>query len=222
MKQQQTVSPRASRNFVQRVFQRLRVFFGLALPDKFSLYYGPKSDVINFELAFTLAGRAFYWCPDQTEMPTSRGLAALAIYEEMRMGVTKEYIEAHCREVDEILSKPRPTIKELGRLNTLHQNLKDRSKLMILPDYIFKLASVIFIERDEPAFTYDWKLNNEKIKMFRQHADVDFFLTTPLRNLLPHLTLPEKDSQTYLKLNQEIDRAHWDFLNAISELESNN
>lgn len=224
MKQQQNNSSQTrSLNFARTVFKRLRIFFGFDLPDKFQLYYGPRSDLMmNFELAFTLAGKSYYWTPDQTEMPTARGLAALAIYEEMRMGVTKEYIEKHCEEVDKILSKTRPSIQELGRLVTLHDNLRDRSKLMILPDYIFKLASVVFVERDESPFTYDWKLNNEKIRLFKQHGDVAFFLTTPLKNLLPHLTLPEKDSQKYLNLNEQIDQMHWAFLNSITELESKN
>jgi len=192
------------------------------LPDQFRLYGGPQSDFINFELAFTLGGKSFYWCADQSELPTARGLAAIAIYEEMRMCVTKEYLIAHCEAVDKILEKPRPSIAELTRLATLHENLRDRAKLVVLPDYIYKLASVVFIEANESPFTYDWKMNHEKIALFKQHGDIAFFLNTPLKQLIPHLTLPENDTQQYLTLAEQVDQAHWDFLNNISADQFNN
>lgn len=201
-----------SLNIVQKLFKRIREFLGLVPPDKFQLVNPANNNQINFEIAFTLAGRNYYWVPDQTEIPAGRGLAALAIYEEMRMGVTKEYLELHCKAVKELLSQRKI---DLTTLALIHNNLSQRAQLMILPDYVYKLASVVFIEQNESPFTYDWRLNQEKIELFKQHGDLSFFLTTPLRNLIPHLTLPENDIEKYLQAVDRVDKLHQQILSDV-------
>lgn len=210
--QPKTTSKKKSGNVFQRFSRSLREFFGFSLPEKFILNNAFNGSVIKFERAFTLAGRDYFWCPDQSEMPVSRGLAALAIYEEMRMGVTKEYIQKHVEEVRALL-KGKASL-DISRLVRLNDNLGDRAKLMVLPEYIYKLASVVFIEQSESPYSYDWKFNAEKIKLFKEHGDLDFFLSTPLGKLIPLSEQPRGDMQSYFRVAEEIDRQHWSELSA--------
>lgn len=196
------------RPFPSNVIHAIKKFFGLALPDKFLV-----DNRATFELAFIIEGRSFYWCPDPSEAPAGRSLAALHINDEIKMRVSKEYLDRHCEEVDEILNKPRPSISDLARLQKLHKNLKERAQLMILPEFIYKLASVVFLEQGESPHTYNYQTNAEKIQLFKRVPDsLNFFLSTPLKNLIPSLALPRGDSRKYLRVIEEVDRLHWETL----------
>lgn len=196
------------RPLVNRIVFSIKKFFGFALPDTFVL-----NDTIVYELAFVLNNKPYYWVADQTSVPAYRALAALTIYQEMEMGVDKAYLIKHSDEVDAILAKQRPSIKELARLQTLHKNLKERAQLMVLPDYVYKLASVVFLAENESPLGYDFEFNAKKIEEFRKDAGVAFFLTTPIKNLIPFLKLPRGDIRQYLKVTEEIEKMHQEILN---------
>ena len=157
--------------------------------------------------AFSL-GSTDYWMFDSTnEVPTGRFFAAMGVYAEMEMNCSKEYLEQHIKAMDKILSDPKKiSMKHIVQLNT---NLKERLDLMPFPEFIYKLASVIFFDKTESLYSYDYDYNKLKIERWKAAGGtLDFFSKTPLKELVPSLTMPEKDTQTYLTVTKFIRETH--------------
>jgi len=164
--------------------------------------------------AFSIGGTS-YWMFDSTnEVPTGRFFAAMGIYKEMEMNVDKDYLTAHVKAMDKILSDPKKVaIKYILQLNI---NLAERLELMPMEDYVYKLASVIFFDKNESIYSYDYDYAKQKIKKWKAAGGtLDFFSNTPLKELVPSLTMPEKDSQTYLTAARMIQETHQALLSKI-------
>ena len=164
--------------------------------------------------AFLLGGTDYWMFDSTTEVPTGRFFAAMGIYAEMEMNCNKEYLETHVRAMDKILSDPKKiSIKNVLQLNT---NLKERLDLMPMEDYIYKLASVIFFDKTESLYSYDYDYNAAKIKRWKAAGGtLGFFSATPLKELVPSLSLPEKDTLTYLSVTKMINETHQALLTGI-------
>jgi len=157
--------------------------------------------------AFSIGGKD-YWMFDSTnEVPTGRFFAAMGVYAEMEMNCNKEYLETHVKAMDKILSDPKKiSMKHIVQLNI---NLKERLDLMPFPEFIYKLASVIFFDDTESLYSYDYDYNKLKIEKWKAAGGtLDFFSATPLAELVPSLNMPAKDTQTYLTVSKFISETH--------------
>jgi hypothetical protein len=157
--------------------------------------------------AFSIGGTDYFMFESTTEVPTGRFFAAMGIYAEMEMNCDKKYLEAHTKAMEKLLSDPKKiSIQYIAQLNI---NLKERLELMPMPDFIYKLASVIFFDASESLYAYDYDYNAQKIARWKAAGGtLDFFLKTPLVELIPSLKLPERDTQTYLTVTKMIDETH--------------
>lgn len=157
--------------------------------------------------AFSIGGTDYFMFDSSSEIPTGRFFAAMAIYAEMEMNCTKEYLEAHCKAMKKILSDPkRISIQYIAQLNI---NLEERLELMPMPDFIYKLASVVFFDKSESLYSYDHDYNSKKIDKWKAAGGtLDFFSKTPLAELVPLLKMPERDTQTYLTVTSLIKETH--------------
>lgn len=166
--------------------------------------------------AFSIGGVDYWYFDNAMEVPTGRLLAASAIYDEMGMGCDDKYLQMHCDAMDKILSNPKKI--DLQSIMQLNINMKER-KTLLMPDFIYKLASVIFFDKTEPYFSYDFEYNEKKIVRWKAAGGtLDFFLNTPIKTLVPSLNLPERDAQTYLQVVKLIDETHRALLtNILSE-----
>lgn len=157
--------------------------------------------------AFSLAGVDYWMYDSALEVPTGRFFAAMGVYTEMEMNCNKEYLEAHCKAMEKLLSDPKKI--QLTYIMQLNVNLSERVKLMPMPEYIYKLASVIFFDKSESLYSYDYEYNKLKIEKWKAAGGtLDFFSKTPLKELVPALTMPERDTQTYLTVNKMVDEIH--------------
>lgn len=170
--------------------------------------------------AFSIGG-IDYWCFDNThEVPTGRMLAALAIYGELEMRCDRKYLELHTSAVEKLFSDPKKiSISHLVQLNI---NLKERLNLAPFPDHIYKMASVIFFDKDESLYSYDFEYNRKKIDKWKAAGGtLDFFSQTPLVELIPSLKMQGKDLHSYSQVVDLIDQTHRMFLQELtSEKES--
>lgn len=156
--------------------------------------------------AFRLNGKRYFMYEDATKAPTGRQLSAIAIYEEFNMRMTKEYMELHVRAVEKILNSNPVRLTVLAQIN---QNMKERLQLAILPDHVYKLASVTYFDETESPYEYNYAYNNEKIKEWKANGGtLDFFLKTPLKDLIPSLQLPEESAATYFQVSEMIANLH--------------
>lgn len=167
--------------------------------------------------AFSIGNKDYWMFDSTTEVPTGRFFAAMGVYYEMEMNCDKKYIQDHCDAVDKIISDPKKiSIKNLALLNNY---LRERTEMMPYPEFIYKLASVIFFDDTESLYAYDYEYNKGKIERWKAAGGtLDFFLATPLKELVPSLKLPKKDTQTYLMVSEQVQRIHLAHLtNILSE-----
>ena len=166
------------------------------------------------EPAFELSGIRYFQFSNQEEVPTGRQFAALAVYNEMEMRCNREYLELHCKAMDKLLSDPKKI--HIGYIAQINANLQDRLALMVTPDFIYKLASVVFFDESESPYKYDYVYNEAKIKKWKQDgATLDFFLQTPLKSLVPFLTAQENVSEIYSQVAEQVAEIHHRLLTDI-------
>lgn len=157
--------------------------------------------------AFTCGGVTYYCWDDAFNQPYERALKALTFYEEFRMRTTREFLVRHCDSVDAILNNPKKI--EVGRLAILNKQLKERLEWIMEPDILYKLASVIFFDKNESPFTYDFKYSARKIEHWKKHTGMnDFFLQMPIVQLIPYLKGSEINFEAYSKLVRDMTQIH--------------
>jgi len=157
--------------------------------------------------AFSIGGVDYWMYDSALEVPTGRFMAAQGVYFEMEMNADKDYLLSHCKAMEKILSDAkRISLQTLMQLNI---NLRERLDMMPMPEYIYKFASVIFFDKSESCYSYDYEYNRNKIEIWKAAGGtLDFFSRTPLKELVPSLTMPEKDIQTYLTVSAMVHEIH--------------
>lgn len=164
--------------------------------------------------AFTLGGIDYFQFANQEEVPTGRQFAALMVYNEMDMRCDREYLELHCRAMDKLLSDPKKI--QVGYIAQINANLKDRLNLMVVPDFIYKLASVVFFDESESPYKYDLDYNEKKIAKWKEDpGTLDFFLQTPLKELVPFLKAQQDVSSMFSSLAEQVAKTHQALLTGI-------
>jgi hypothetical protein len=164
--------------------------------------------------AFRIGGTRYWMFDSQFDAPTGRQLAALAVYREMEMRCDREYLKKHCEAMDRVLSdKTKISLQYIVRLNA---NMQERLEMMPLPDYVYKLASVVFFDETESPYSYDYEYADKKIAKWKEAGGtLDFFMRTPLRDLMPSSIIPEGSSGIYTEIARRIDRTHRQLLTDI-------
>ena len=170
----------------------------------------PRFKVFNNEMAveaFRHNGKVYYHFQDSFKIPAGRTLCALAIYEELRMRCSREYLEKHVKATEIILSDPKKiNIQTIALMNA---NLKERLNLVPFPDHIYKLASVTFFDDTENPASYDFSYNKKKIEEWKKDPDLlDFFLQTQFSDLIPFSNIQGANAQTYFQVAEQIDQIH--------------
>lgn len=168
--------------------------------------------------AFEIGNVTYWQYDDSKEVPSGRFFAAMGIYTEMEMNCSKDYLQSHIRAMEKVLSNPKSI--RIDYIMQMNVNLKERVEmLMPFEDYIYKLASVVFFDKSESLYSYDYEYNKLKIERWKAAGGaLDFFSKTYLAELVPSLSMPEKDTQTYLTVTRAIEeihrRLHFDILSA--------
>lgn len=170
----------------------------------------PKFKVFNNEMAveaFRHNGIVYYHFADSFKIPAGRTLCALAIYEELRMRTSREYLEKHTRAMEIILSDPKKI--NIQAIAVMNKNLRERLDLVPFPDHIYKLASVTFFDETESPFGYDFAYNAKKIAKWKEDPGIlDFFLRTQFSDLIPFSSTQSANAQTYFQVAEEINQYH--------------
>lgn len=165
--------------------------------------------------AFRLGGTVYYMFDNQLDAPAGRQMAALAVYNEMEMRCDRDYLVQHCKAMRRILSDPKKIdIQNIVRLNLF---LEERLELMVLPEFIYKLASIVFFDETESPYSYDFEYCARKIKKWKEAGGtLDFFMKTPLKELIPSLNTQGVDLKMSFQIASQIDETHRRTLTSIS------
>lgn len=157
--------------------------------------------------AFACGGEIYYAYDDIFNVPYERAMVALNFYEELRMRTTKDFLLLHVKAVEDILSHPKKI--DLGQIAILNRQLKERLEWIVEPDLVYKLASVVFFDKNESPTNYDYKYGQQKIKKWKKSEDINaFFLRMPIQKLVPFLQDCEVDFLLYSKVLEKMSTAH--------------
>lgn len=164
------------------------------------------------EFAFEVAGMKYYQFDDVFNLPYERGLMALAVYEEVRMRCSREYLQKHVEACRKILHDNKI---DIYKLNALNEQMSDRLDLAIDTDLLYKLASVVYFDKNENPAVYEPEYCNKKIAFWRGNKDVNaFFLQKPLVELIPFLKDVDFDLNTYSEMVEATNKIHSEILQA--------
>lgn len=164
--------------------------------------------------AFMIDGVKYFQFADPFNVTTGRYFATIAAYEELQMRCDKEYLEAHTKATEEIINNPKGF--KLTWLAKINENLKERMELMPTADFIYRLASVLFFDESESAHVHDYAYAAKKIERWKQHrSTLDFFLSRPLKSLMPSLNISTENSQMYLEVAEKLDKIHRGYITSL-------
>lgn len=160
--------------------------------------------------AFVIDGVKYFQFSDPFNITTGRYFATIAAYEELQMRCDREYLELHVAAVDNVLNQPKVKMTWLAQMN---QNLKDRLDLMPTSEFVYKLAAVLFFDESESAHVHDYAYGEVKIDRWKKdRAVLDFFLSRPLKEIMPSLNMPTENSQMFMGVAEKIDVMHRKFI----------
>jgi hypothetical protein len=156
------------------------------------------------EFAFNCGGIDYFEFVDKNNLPYERGLEALTFYQEMQNGVTNDYLKAYNAKMNQLLSDPKKiNVNEIAKLQG---RFEERCNYIVSKDIIYKVASVAFVDKNEPLTRYDYKLNEKKIRNWKENAGDSFFLSMPVKKLIPFLMKSGDTSLMYLNIVEKIDQ----------------
>ena len=175
-----------------------------------------------------ILGTQYYYHKDIMSTPCQRYLYLSNYLQEYDMKFDREYLiqELEAREKLEQEIENQFVVKggainlkklldKISDLKKLTMQAKERLELIVEPDVIYKIASVVlFDEKENPAF-YDPKHGVEKVQKWRDGEVTDFFLTMPLQKLLNLRKLSEGDLGTYLKVAKAVKKEHLESISTI-------
>lgn len=175
----------------------------------------PEIDYVYKE-AFKVGGITYYEMDDLFNMPYQRGTACLRYYAEFNMRVDREFLEGHVKAVDELLQFVPGKAIDLVKIKQLNNQLRDRMNWIIDEDLAYKLASVVYFDKNEHPTVYDSKYNIEKIAHWKKHASAkEFFFMQPLTRLIPFLKEYEENFETYLMVMEKVKQKYQDDISSI-------
>jgi hypothetical protein len=158
--------------------------------------------------AFRHNGKIYYNFADNFKMPAGRAICALAIYEELRMRCTADYLRKHIAATKAILNPSDKKIK-LTDLAIINNNLEERLNLAPFPDHIYKLASVVYFDETESPYNYDFSYNQKKIAEWKKDGELlYFFLNMPFSDLMQFGKLSTAHAQSYFNTAEMINQIH--------------
>lgn len=166
----------------------------MKLLDRIKSFLEPKykreaSTVIEF--AFSIGGVDYFQCGagEFTNMPFNRAEKAMVFYEELKANIDYNYLLWITNEIEALLDKGK-----LTKVANLVSLIKERLSLAPEPDLVLKLASVMYFDKNESIYDYDFAYNKKKIANWKTHKLDAFFLKMPIEKLLPHIDFSKIDS----------------------------
>ena len=159
--------------------------------------------------AFKSGGKQYYQFEDINNMMTGRAFTCIDYYHELSSRVTREYLEQHCAKMDELFSADSINVMEIAKIES---QLKERLTMVVDPDIVYKIASVVYFDESESPWSYDFKYNQKKIERWKSLSLNDFFFMIRVKDLIPLGNLSNQDLETYIKVGEKINKRHLDNL----------
>lgn len=158
--------------------------------------------------AFVDGGIQHYMIKDTFDTFSHRALSALSVYEKWNMKCNREYLDLFTKTIDKLLSDPAQI--NVGEIYIANKNLKERLQWALpTEDVIYEFASVVFFDNTESPYKYDPDYAKVKIARWKKNNSIeDFFLSIPIKDLIPCPNISKQDLQTYFQIVKTLDKKH--------------
>lgn len=172
------------------------------------------------EFAFEVGGKRFFSFKNDMAMPVERALSAQDIYNEIALGVDKEYLKTLFTTLAKFLDKGK-LVDASSLLKMASGRLTHISNVQLM----YKLASVLYIEEGEDPRRFDMAAAERKIEFWLENEkDIEaFFLKMPIGEFLPYLGKSDMSflsySQTQLEQVSQMLEHHMNLLSEESGVE---
>lgn len=161
--------------------------------------------------AFDCGDVSMFRFTDDFNVPPERAFDAMTVYDEYDMRCEKDFLTWHTNAVDKLLLSNPVNIYEIKKIN---DQLRERLQLLFTPRLLKKLATVYYFDESENPYKWDAAYAEKKIDMFDRMGD-SFFLSKPIKDLLPSYNLSDEDLLTFSRICQQIDLVHLESLSTI-------
>lgn len=163
--------------------------------------------------SFTCGDIDYFKFDDSMSVPCGRSFHALSYYEELEMRCTREHLQGVMNAIIDILKSKEINIFEIYKMC---ESTLERLDYIFEPSIVKKLASVVYFDETENPYSYDFKYGVEKMDLWDKEPitikgskeewqpGVDFFLSKPIKSLVPSINLSKQDLLVYLATMQTI------------------
>jgi hypothetical protein len=159
----------------------------------------------NIEFAFEAAGRKFYRFVKDYQMPTGRYKYAEAFLYESELRMNLKTLNSYMDEIEKNIDGSKGVIN-ISKVIQVIWAIRGRCKLAFSPETIERLATAIYFDESEDLSSLNIEYAEEKIKFFRKHKVITFFLTKPMSDLLGLSGFTETHFQTFLNQVEQAEQ----------------
>jgi len=141
--------------------------------------------------AFKSGNRNYFMLSAELNMPYSRFMAALDVYDELEQGLNPGVTQKFLNTLNAICIDPKvKTVEQIKqKIGIATFLIEERLNIHVSLSSHMKLATVRYFDEVEDITGYDHEYNIQKIKHWTENHDVqDFFFMQPIRNFIPQLT----------------------------------
>lgn len=172
----------------------------LAKPE-FNINHPELADKI--ELAFTSGGRKYYRFISEYQMPTGRYKWVMNYLREVDLRMDLATMKAYMAEIIKCIDGSKKQI-DLINVFKVVTAIQSRLELAFEPETIKRLASVTYFDDSEDLSDFNMAKGEEKRKWWDKHNTLDFFLTSPIGELLGMKGISLESLQVYIQETTEI------------------
>src|SRR6186713_2457699 len=132
---------------------------------------------VETEFCFESGGIDYFKFINDFNIPIERAFAAMDIYTEYDERVQRVEHQSAYKAILECLKKA-----EVGKAFVICDNVLERKEHITNIDLIYKLASVLYFDKNENPYRYDVAYNQKKIATWKADKDIEsFFLKLPIK-----------------------------------------
>lgn len=171
----------------------------------------------HISYAFTCGETHYFNFTDAFNIPSGRAHDAMHIYQQYSNRIDDEFLRENSKARQNIYTKNPIVVFDLKKLD---DQIDERLNMQMPPPrMIEQLASVYYFDQNENPYTFDRAYGEQKVKKWRstpitiidedgEKETHDFFLSPPIRSLIPFSELQEQDFQMYLRIAEKVDELH--------------
>jgi hypothetical protein len=147
--------------------------------------------------AFKVDGEQYYEFDNLSDCPAGRYFRIQQFMVELNLRIDKDSLVELLDKALEFMDKNQAT-----KTAAILLDIKNRTEFLIETNTAYRLASAVFFTLDEDLTTYDFDYNQKKIEKFKKQDISTFFLSRPMKKLIPQINISGADLAIYLKATE--------------------